>query len=119
VRENAAKGFLIPLRHVFNRELSLFAYELGQPGSNLADGQDQICHPAGYGAARHRGVLGLIGILNQNEAPAFLHGLHAQGAVRACTGENDGEAVAMLVRHGSEKLIDGSALAARLVERRG
>ena len=92
------------------------ADQLGKPAGDLAHRQDEIREARRDGAAGHRSILGLVRILNQNDAPGLLDRLDADGPVRTGARKNDGEVVAPLRRERAEEEIDRRALPARLVE---
>ena len=62
-------------------------------------------------------IFGLVRVLHKDDAAGFLDGLEADRAVGAAACQDDGKAVAMLVRQGAKEQVDRGPLAARLLKR--
>ena len=87
------------------------------PRRDRATGRTKSATSVGDRAARHRGILGLVRVLHQDDAAGFLDRLDADGAVGAGAGQDDGdEAVAMLLGQRAEEEVDRRAQPARLLE---
>ena len=116
--EDAAQS--LPRRSPFSAsdgEVCRLRISSGEPGRDIANRQDEIGKPGGDCAARHGCILGLLRILNENDAAGFLHRPDAHGAIGTGAGKDDGEAIAVLRGQRAEEEIDRRALPARLVER--
>ncbi len=83
---------------------------------DLADRKDEIGDSGRDRGARHGAVLGLVGVLDDNDAARFLYRLYADRAVRSRPREDDGEIVAPLRRQRAEKEVYRRPLPARFVE---
>jgi hypothetical protein len=107
--------FVKPAR-IGDRKAFPVAHQLDEARGELAHRQHEIRHSGRDRAARHRRIFGLDRVLHENDAARLLDRPHPDRAVRAGTGQNDGKAVAVLLRHGAEEQVDRRAVAARLVE---
>ena len=94
-REDALQFLFVRfLQQAGNRHRLLDAQQIGKPHGEFTHRQHEIRWTGGDGAARHRGIFGLVRVLHQDDAAGFLDGAHADGAVRTGAAQNDGEAVA-------------------------
>jgi len=82
----------------------------------LANGQDEIRNLGGDGTAGHGGIFRLARILDEDDAARLLDRLDADGAIGACTGENDREPATLLFGKRPKKQIDRRAMRPRFLE---
>jgi len=80
----------------------------------LFSGSDNIGHARVHRAARHPVKMGRLRVLHHDDTPGFLDGFDAQHAVCSHAGENDADAVLVLVPgQRAEEEINGQPLATR------
>src|SRR5579863_3277932 len=96
MRKNASQHLLIELALVDWRCGLLVADELDKARREFSYRQDEIRYSGGNGAARHRGILGLVRLLHENDAARLLDGTHANGAIRAGPCQDHRKSIAML-----------------------
>ena len=114
--ENASQQFLVDLLRFGNGPVAPQCDQVGQAVRQRRYRQHEIGDAGGDRAARHRGVLGLVGILHQDDAGRLLHRAHAERAIGTGAAEDDGEAIVEMLGHRAKECVDGRALAVRLAE---
>jgi hypothetical protein len=92
--ENAPQQFFVKIADIRDRHAFFDLYEIDEPLGEIAHRHDEIGNTGGDGTARHRGIFGFLGILNQDDAAGFLDGANADRAIRPCAAQDNGEAVA-------------------------
>src|SRR5215831_10357806 len=114
--EDPAQRLLIRSRQLLGPDLPLAAHHLWHALGDFAHRKDEIGNTTRDRAAGHRGILGLIRILHENQTARFFHCLDAHRTIRSCPRQDDGKPITMLTRYRAEKLIDRRSLASGLVE---
>src|SRR5262249_5585824 len=114
--KNAPQHFLVELYGGGLGPVLLDGNEIGEAVAQFPRRQYEIDHSRRNRATRHRGILCLLWILDQNEATGFLHCLDADSPVRSGTTEDHGKAVAEPLGKRAEEHVDRAALSAWLVE---
>ena len=116
MRDDPPQQLLVEIADVGWRQACFDADEIDQALGQVAYRHDEVGDAGGDGAARHRGIFGLVRVLYEDDAARLLDGAHADGAVRAGAAQDDREAVAEPFRERAEEQVDRGALTARLVE---
>jgi hypothetical protein len=80
IGEDAAQHFVVAVIELLDLNIVLVANQFAELGGDLAHRQDEIGEPGGDRVARHRRVLGLVRILDQDDAAGFLDRLDPDGA---------------------------------------
>src|ERR1700677_2269633 len=91
--EDALHRFSVRLVQDLRGLVLTTADQFGKPSGDLSNRQDEICKPGRDCAARHRAVLGLVRVLDQDDAASLLDGLDADRSARPPAGKNNGKVV--------------------------
>ncbi len=94
--ENLSRRFLVAEFRLAAQHVRLTRDELAHFGRQLSEREHEIS-AGGNRATRHGAILGLIRVLNEDEATLLPYRAHADGPVRSAPAQHDGKAITVLV----------------------